>query len=224
VPRCLKVFTGLACSLILFLPLSGFCQSASDWHLTSPQYVLYQRSVYAHGYIHGYEQGFHNGDLDVHMGRGQRPLSELKDYRELAGYRKGFGDKGFFKRGYEQGFRQGYKDAVSGRAFRAIAEARSISESMPQTGNLPEHDFDVAFSHGYDAGRQAASRSDAHQVGIADKNGICAAGLPQSEAGNKAAFCDAFSRGFLLGFSDAHVRRPDEGTETARNTFAVPKQ
>lgn len=220
-PRCVKVFAGIACSLTLLLPLAVFCQSSPDWHLTNPNYALYQRSVYAHGYIHGYEEGFHNGDLDIQMGRGERPLSELKDYRELAGYRKDFGDKGFFKRGYQEGFRQGYKDAISGRSFRAIAEIQSISAGM-QMANLPEHDFDTAFSRGYDTGRQVASRGDAPQLSIANKDGICASRLPQSEMKNQPAFCDAFSRGFLLGFSDGHIGRPD-GTETARNTVSDGK-
>lgn len=216
----LNVSRSLASALLLvLLPLgSAFCQSSPDRHVTSPSRALYLQSAYAHGYMHGYEEGFHGGDLDIHMGRGERPLSQVKGYRECVGYRNEFGDKKFFKLGYEQGFREGYEDAVSGRSFRAIAVTRRISQGVPESGGLPERDFDAAFSRGYDTGRDAGTASDTDQFEDVYTDKLCQSRLPRSEIKNESAFCDAFARGFLLGFSDGHVNRVATGTETARNT------
>lgn len=216
----LKPSSVLACALVLLLPLaSAVAQSSTDRHIQSPSRALYHKSAYAHGYIHGYEEGFHSGDLDIHMGRGERPLSQVKGYRECAGYRSEFGDKKFFKLGYEQGFREGYQDALSGRSFRAVALARRISDGVADSGGLPETEFDSAFSRGYDSGRGAGSAAETDQVDESYTNRVCVSRIPRSEMKNQAAFCDAFSRGFLLGFSDGHVNRAIT-TETARNTEA----
>ncbi len=204
---------------MVFVPFGvAFAQSVPDRHLQSPSGALYHKSAYAHGYMHGYEEGFHNGDLDIHMGRGQRVLSQIKAYRECSSYRNEFGDKQYFKLGYQQGFREGYDDAVGGRSFRAISEARRISEGVTASGSLRERDFDLAFSKGYDSGRDLGYRTDTDHIDEAYTNRVCASRLPRSEAKNEAAFCDAFSRGFLLGFFDGHSNRAVTPTETARNT------
>jgi hypothetical protein len=217
----LNVSRSLAYALVLILPLaSAVSQSTPDRHVNSPSRALYHKSSYAHGYMHGYEEGFHNGDLDIHMGRGERPLTQVRGYHDCAGYRNEFGDKQFFKLGYKQGFREGYADAVSGRSFRAIAVARRISEGVPESEGLPERDFDSAFARGYDTGRDVGSAAEADQVDESYTNRVCASRLPRSEAKYQAALCDAFARGFLLGFSDGHVNRVATGTETARNAEA----
>src|SRR5581483_8709170 len=73
-----------------------------------PGSALYQRSTFAHGFIHGYEQGFHIADLDYHVGRTDRKLKDIHEYRDASsGYHSSFGDKNIFRRGFREGFSQG---------------------------------------------------------------------------------------------------------------------
>jgi hypothetical protein len=210
----LRLMTSVA--VVTLCAAVAFCQTPTDRHMNDRSNGLYVKSAYAHGYMHGYEEGFHNGDLDVHMGRGERPLAQVKGSRECAGYRTQFGDKRYFHSGYQQGFREGYADAANGRSFRAVAETRRIAEGMTGDASLSASEFDAAFSRGYDTGRDVGSKATTDQVDESYTTGLCASRLPQSRATNQTV-CDAFSRGFQLGFADGHVNRGPARTETARN-------
>jgi hypothetical protein len=185
---------------------------------TAQTQALFHRSTYAHGYMHGYEDGFHSADIDIHMGRGERQISQIKEYRECtAGYRAEFGEKQFFKLGYQQGFREGYSDSIRGLEFRAVQQVRKISEGMNATPPpaFTEREFDRAFSSGYDAGRDAGINTGAAKY--ADATNLCQSKMPRAEAQKQGEYCDAFSRGFSLGFSDGQTSQPARHMETAKS-------
>lgn len=203
--------------LLLLTPLTLISQSG-DRHVTSDgARALYQRSAYAHGYIHGYEDGFHNGDLDIHMGRGERPLKVMKDYRDCSSYREQFGDKGFFKSGYKEGFREGYSDSIRGGQFRAIDQTGKIAAGVdrPSTPGFRSKDFDRAFADGYGSGlnQPASAPKDVDVQRVASS---CQTDSTRGKAAHRGDYCDAYARGFTLGFEDAQASRGDHRTQTAK--------
>jgi hypothetical protein len=203
---------------LTIMAATAFSQ-ATDRHLTSgDSQALFKKSTYAHAYMHGYEDGFHNADVDIHMGRGERSVSQLEDFKACSGYRKEFGDKRFYRDGYRQGFSEGYADGINRRDFRAIAGARKAAVGLTATANDQgvERDFDEAFSRGYASGR----KSDADMVrGHAESDyalNLCQSKASHSKNTNSREYCDAFSRGFSLGFFDATSSSPKTGMQTAR--------
>lgn len=201
---------------LMMMAATVFSQS-SDRHLTSgDSQALFKKSTYAHGYMHGYEDGFHNADVDIHMGRGERSVSQIEDFKSCTGYQKEFGDKHFYRDGYRQGFTEGYADGINRRDFRAVAGARKAAVGLTATpgSQTDERDFDEAFSRGYVSGR----RADADVVrGNAESDYVL--NLCQSKASrskNSSEYCDAFARGFSLGVFDAAASSGKAGTQTAR--------
>lgn len=196
---------------------TSFSQSA-DRHLTSGEsQVLFKKSTYAHGYMHGYEDGFHNADLDIHMGRVERPVSQIEDFKSCSGYQKEFGDKRFYRDGYHQGFAEGYADAINRREFRAIAGARKAAVGLTAASDqTAERDFDEAFSRGYASGRKV----DADRLrGRAEADyavNLCQSNASHSKKTNPREYCDAFARGFSLGFFDSTAASENVGMQTAR--------
>jgi hypothetical protein len=180
----------------------------SDRHLAEyPADWLCNQSAYMHGYIHGYENGFRVGDLDIHLGHTPRAVSEIREFHHASGYRSGFGDQSYFHLGYQQGFRAAYEDALRGIPFRGISQLQQASKG--QTLAARRKDFDRAISAGYDAGYTAALR-EAPPVTNARYDGRC----QSSHKG--AAYCDAYGRGFLVGYSDGSVNQHSHLTETAQ--------
>jgi hypothetical protein len=193
-----------------------FAESADHHQDDSQSHALYARSAYAHGYLHGYEDGFHNADMDIHMGRGERAVNKIKDYNECHAYRSEFGDGKSFRLGYQQGFQQGYLDGIRGHEFRAIAELRKVAIGLSTTSapGFKERDFDNAFSQGYYSGRRLGLTSVSSEESEPVLQ-LCENSKPRSSK-HPAEFCDAFRRGFSLGFSDAAADRDLRATETAR--------
>ena len=196
------------------LAAAAFGESG-DRHLNSGEtQALFQKSTYAHGYMHGYEDGFHNADIDIHMGRGERAVTQMKDFKDCVGYQKEFGDRRSYRNGYQQGFKEGYADGIDGREFRAIAGARNASTGLtPSADALADRSFDDAFSKGYESGRSADANSLRHQAHSDYALNLCQSKVPQSQA---TKYCDAFVRGFSLGFADAVASIPRSGTHTAQ--------
>jgi hypothetical protein len=184
-------------------------------HLANPAAgELCRRSAYLHGYIHGYEEGFRIGDLDIHFSHQLRPLRELKEYREMVGYEADFGDRGFFQLGYREGFAAAYTDARRGSAFRGFAQLEQAAEGLSQS--LPSgQEFDRAVAAGYSEGQRAADR-------VAE-NGALQAATAQCHAigSHDVAYCDAYLRGFGVGYRDRYAsQRHSETAQTARQPAA----
>jgi hypothetical protein len=213
-------FVKYVCALcMVLLPAIFMLGQAVDRHLSTDQArPLYKRSAYAHGYIHGYEDGFHYADIDVQMGHGERPLKDQKDYRASDdGYRHEFGDKHYFSAGYRQGFEEGYSDSISGRTFRAIGAMGRAAKGLTDTGNqIKEREFDEAFSRGYVAGHERGISGNLESADFDDAASLCQSQIPRDEAAHRGAFCDAFTRGFSLGFADAQASNSTRDTQTAQ--------
>ena len=204
--------------VLVLLAVNAAMAEQPDRHLdsTNHTHVLYQRSAYAHGYMHGYEDGFHNADIDIHMGRGARALDKIDDYRKGdGGYRSEFGDRHYFEAGYKEGFKEGYSDSIQGLQFRAVSEVRKIAAGMgkDQDSTLSGKDFDRAFATGYDVGRKNGIDAGTDEDGYA----TCRSNLSRLQVSDQTDYCDAFARGFSLGFSDGLVTRESRHTETAKS-------
>jgi hypothetical protein len=179
------------------------------WHLAEyPAGWLCSQSAYMHGYIHGYENGFRQGDLDINLGHNPRAVSEIREFHRTSGYRSGFGDQSYFHLGYQQGFRAAYEDALHGIPFRGINQLRQAAEGRSLAGQ--RKDFDRAISAGYDAGYTTALRNTRPVVNARYNAEGC------QSSHKDAAYCDAYGRGFLVGYSDGSVNQHSHLAETAR--------
>jgi hypothetical protein len=194
---------------MLLLTSFVWAQSSDPHTDTDPAQSLYQRSSFVHGYIHGYEDGFHTGDLEVHMGHPSQPVDHYKLYQKSPGYQSRFGDRNSFHRGYQQGFRVAYDDAVNGEIFRAVSEIRRAARGL-EAASSADRQFDQALSAGYEAGR-----SEALQQPDAPRDFRNSADHCLAQRGNHF-YCDAYARGFALGYSDGAVFQHAQETQTAR--------
>jgi len=152
--------------------------AVSERHTSiDPGSALYQRSTFAHGFIHGYEQGYHFADLDYHVGRTDRKLNDIREYRDASsGYRSSFGDQNIFRQGYRQGFSQGYDDSIHSRSFRAAMAAGTVADSL-KTYVGSNQELDAGFAAGYLA-KQANPQS-----------------MPACRDGNSFGYCSGFALG-----------------------------
>jgi hypothetical protein len=181
----------------------------SDLHLANdPARDLYRNSAFVHGYIHGYESGFARGDLDLHLGHDSR-VGLQKVHAGEIGYRSDFGDQHVFLRGFRQGLTAGYGDAFRGDAFRAVAQVRRMAGGMVGEA-ATRKDFDQGVSAGYEAGRQEGLKQPLTSV---DPQGPAKSCL---EAHRAPAYCDAFGRGFGLGYADGSVEQMATEVQTAQ--------
>jgi hypothetical protein len=158
--------------------------------------------------MHGYEEGFHCGDLDLQMGRSFREVKNQDKFKKPVGYRSEFGDRGSFAEGYKKGYAVGYGDAYSGRNFRAIQLVDQAKTEPATSGERPDYSFDRAFLVGYDAGQRQGlhdGRTNATEESVASVE--CALGPVQT-----GELCDAYRRGYRLGYSDGFVNQR-EGRE-----------
>ena len=178
----------------------------TDWHLSSSgAKAFFTRSSLAHGYMHGYEEGFHQGDLDLQLGRQFQAYKDLDGFKKIRGYRRNFGDHKNFQEGYRKGYAVGYIDAYAGRDFRAmqlVEQAKTERDTAPLT--LPDRHFDEVFLQGYELGQRA---------GLADgRVATAVAALDPKDCGqtvpvNDANYCDAYHRGYRLGYSDGFANQ-----------------
>jgi hypothetical protein len=178
-------------------------------HMNDPAGALCSRSAFAHGYLHGYFEGFHNADLDIHMGRAARPKGPRKP--EHADKEIPSSDPASFHKGYSKGYEAGYNDGISGREFRAIAELRAVAADLAAAAGGPAS-FDRGFASGYASGRQYTSEHEAPIYDFHYVLGFCLASMTDNPG---PGYCDAYTRGFRLGYDDGALQRPQ--TMTARN-------
>jgi hypothetical protein len=203
------LFSRLAVGLLLSLATYAGAQSL-DPHLgDDPAHDLYQHSPFLHGYIHGYEAGFHLGDVDVHMGHKAQSITRQKTYRDPRDYHSSFGDRGAFQRGYRQGLLVGYGDAFRDASFRAVTQIRRAAEGIT-ADTWGYEEFDRAVSSGYEEGWKRGLRPPLTNVNFRELVESCLATrrLP--------TYCDAYRRGFGLGYADASIPQDGGGTQTAR--------
>ena len=187
----------------LGLSLCAVAQEVDAHMRADPAQALYRRSPFVHGYMHGYEDGFHIGNLELQLGRKAPSNKPFTLYRNR-GYKPAYGNKRSFEHGYDEGYRRGYQDVRSGRAFRAVSQIRQAAVEMP--ADAPRQaEFDRALSAGYEAGRiEAQGRS------------FATPGDPCPEPPHSASFCDAYYRGFGLGYTNISAVRDMSRQETAR--------
>ncbi len=174
--------------------------AGEDWHVApnTQGRTLFLRSPFLHGYMHGYEQGFHAADLDLQVGHDPRDPEKLDAFREVAGYERRFGDQKSFAKGYYQGFRVGYDDGTNLRPFRALSEVRAAGRGLLADRSVPSKPFDEALTTGYKQG-VVHGRNDAGG-GVA-RNAL----TPCHPADRSGEYCDAYDRGYRLGYSDGYV-------------------
>ena len=206
-----------AVAFLLIAPGSLIAQNAPDPHMTDAASVLYGRSAFAHGYLHGYEQGFHLADLDIQMGHLLPGVQVRRDQHDRdPHYRPTYGDKTLFVAGFKLGMRAGYSDSIAGIAFRAVSEMRQAATGLSSSGSSKP--FDRGVYEGFLNGeRQGAG--DPHVIAdFASVTTSCLAQRPGKQEDSQQ-YCDGYTRGFQLGYSDGRAERGPAGkaTETAQN-------
>lgn len=204
---------------LLFAGLLFVCTTvllAQDHHLSiGSTSNLYARSTFAHGYIHGYEQGFHCGDLDLQLGRDPHDPSSIPSFKKpFAAYRLNQNSRALFKSGYQDGFLAGYSDAVHGLAFRAVDALRHVADGLAIATQSPLI-FDEGFRDGYEAGRRQGA-NDGREVAVSNPINPPCLGLPVD-------YCDAFRRGFELGYGDGYHNQFVSPVPAAKNLQASAK-
>jgi len=198
---------GILVAALVALYGGAFAQQSDPHYLAQRISGPTCQSAFIHGYLHGYEQGFHLADQDLQMGRSARDVSRTRQARDLSTYRPEFGSRHFFQSGYTQGFRVGYADGVAGRAFRAVSEIAQVGNSLEV--HQPSEVFDQGFLSGYTSG-QHQGLEDARRGGTA---AVQAASCPAVRRFEKehnpleAEFCNAYTRGFAMGYSDGYVNQ-----------------
>jgi hypothetical protein len=177
----------------------------TDAHLSHDSMgVLFQHSVFAHGYIHGYEEGFHWGNLDFQTGRS---VSRPKEGRaSKSSYEKTFGSRPRFKAGYHRGFLAGYRDGQNGRQFRAHDQAKEVARGLAGAPADAKHlaAFDTGLSDGYDLGAvhgENASRDDDEYDATTT---LCSPGSKE-HGSHPPLYCAGFARGYTMGYSDGYL-------------------
>jgi hypothetical protein len=170
--------------------------------------VLYQHSVWAHGYIHGYETGFHWGNFDMQVSGGARAEKMMKSCRNPKHhYNKSFGSRSTFESGFREGFKAGYADGVTGEAFRAATTARTLVTSHDQLAGLP---VDEGIANGYIQGRTQGLSDARIAAAFTPGKALC-----PRDAGDQN-YCGSYALGFRWGYSDGyHNQRPDFPTRSA---------
>lgn len=186
-----------------------FCTTilvGQERHLGDPlTRSLFTRSSFAHGYIHGYERGFHEGDLDLQLGRPPGDPMQTRDYkRTTEGYEREYGSKSMWRAGYKDGFLAGYSDAVHVLPFRAFLTLRHAAEGVESAKQVSQV-FDKNFRDGYEAGRSQGAQDGRDEAKFDPIVPPCMQ-LPGES-------CDAFERGFNVGYDDGYHNQFVSGTK-----------
>jgi hypothetical protein len=208
---------------VILVLLLGFARAKSgverEQYLDDQAEPLFAQSAFARGYLHGYEDGFHSGDQDYQLSQIQPPTERLKQMRHLGSSALG-SDRKSFQNGYARGFEAGYADNVAGRSFRAITAIRAAAEDLemplpprvlkgamafvPMSATGGSGEFDQAFAAGYEAGLEYTQKNSRPIRDSSYVMSVCMAG----DLGKVGpSYCDAYSRGFNLGYDDGQALR-----------------
>jgi hypothetical protein len=178
-----------------------------------PAAALFQHSAFAHGFMHGYEDGFHCADLDLHMSRPARKPSSFSEYKKAdSGFDSSFGEKHLFQAGYRAGFNSGYNNGYSEQPFRGVAEARAAAQGLQPEGK-PSKSFDRAFGAGFTGGLKRAQH-DAQPIDVDLSQTIdhCRSSMPDKASTDTLQFCNAFGRGYRMGYMVGEQRSEEART------------
>ena len=181
---------------------------------------LFLQSCFARGYLHGYEDGFHAGNEDYQFAQPKQPDTRLRQQSEQAPKGTPGSDRRSFHAGYANGFMAGYNDSVSGNTFRALGEIRAAAENLeaplpppalkvglafaPMSATGGAGEFDRAFSAGYVAGFDYTQENSRPINDFTYILSFCMSGK-LGKVG--PSYCDAFARGFRLGYNDGQLRK-----------------
>jgi flagellar biosynthesis/type III secretory pathway protein FliH len=135
-------------------------------------------------------------------------VDAIKEYRHIAGYQHEFGDAKSFRQGYRQGFRAAYGDAFRGIPYRGINQVREAAQGHSLTADWKE--FDKAASTGYDAGYATAQHDSMPPSAVQQASEHC----PASHYNHD--YCEGFSRGYRLGYSDGFVDQQSHLAQAVR--------
>lgn len=186
-----------------------------DLHLVQdPAQKLFSASAFAHGYLHGYQQGYHYGDLDLQLSHSPQNVKSFHQFR--AGhkyYQNNFGDRSSFVEGYQSGFRVGYADAMEGSEFRALASMRELAQELPEVEQGAAPVLNQAISHGYVDGVKSGLNDGRVSADYRPDGSDCELALRFKEPPAKF-FCNAYSLGYRLGYSDGFHNQHPKPVET----------
>jgi len=166
--------------------------------------------------MHGYEEGFHVADSDLQMYREFREAKSIEKFHKIVGYRPDYGDRHKFDSGYHEGFRVGYVDGYAGRRFRAVEQIRRAAGDLldhHEVNFRPSHTFDEAVMAGYLSGRTQGLQDGREATSYRSVAGSCTSVLDARHAGADPEYCDAFRRGYFIGYSDGYTNQRPPGLE-----------
>ncbi|HXZ81641.1 MAG TPA: hypothetical protein VEG30_17060 [Terriglobales bacterium] len=195
----------------------AFGQLQGDAHVTLDRASAFlQKSAFAHGYMHGYEEGFHVADSDLQMYRDFREVKSMEKFRKCIGYRPEYGERHMFDSGYHEGFRVGYFDGYAGRRFRAVEGVRRAAGDLldhQQMNFHPSHSFDEAVMAGYLTGRTQGLQDGREASSYRSVAGNCSSILDARHAGAGPEYCEAFRRGYQIGYGDGYTNQRPPSSE-----------
>jgi len=120
---------------LAFIVVTGFGSTACASQLYG-QRGVYRTNIDRRAYDNGYREGARQGENDIRRGRGYAPNSH-NEYRNADdGYRRGDGDREFYRSSYRQGFDAGYSEAYNRSANRY---PRSTYPTYPTYPNYPTY-------------------------------------------------------------------------------------
>jgi len=187
----------------IMMPASLARAGDTDAHLSQrPSSALFQRSVFAHGYIHGYEEGFHWGNLDFQTGRASSHPKESRAAKST--YERTFGSRTRFKAGYHRGFLAGYSDGAHGREFRAIEAAKQAAQDLSDVPGDAKQ-FDAGLSDGYDLGSVHGHNAFRDNDRFDAETDLCSVGDARERPSHPPQYCSGFVRGYSMGYSDGYL-------------------
>jgi hypothetical protein len=97
---------------LALIVVSGFGSTACASQLYG-QRGVYRTNIDRRAYDNGYREGVHQGENDVRRGRNYSPNSHSEYRNADDGYRRGDGDREFYRSSYRQGFDAGYSESFN---------------------------------------------------------------------------------------------------------------
>src|SRR5437870_10010378 len=97
----------------LIVVVAGLGSSACASQLYGQRGVYQNNNIDRRAYDNGYREGVRQGENDVRRGRNYSPTSHGEYRNADDGYRRGDGDREFYRQSYRQGFDAGYSQTYN---------------------------------------------------------------------------------------------------------------